>query len=84
MRRMGGTDSIETRIMKRAAVDRWLSGPRQPRKVGPTSARNTASIGARPPRTSSAAFSSLSRSRFSARLRVTNNSAINSSLEPKW
>ena len=39
MRRIGGTDSIEARIMKRAAVEPSRSGPRQPRKVGPTSAR---------------------------------------------
>ena len=44
MRRIGGTDSIEARIMKRAAVERSWSGPRQPRKVGPTSARRMASI----------------------------------------
>ena len=51
--------------------------------VGPTSARKICSIGARPPPFSSAAFNSLRRSRLVARLRVTNNSAISSSLEPK-
>ena len=51
--------------------------------VGPTSARIMALISARPPPASSAAFSSLSRSRLVARLRVTNSSAISSSLEPK-
>ena len=51
--------------------------------VGPTSASMMASIGARPPPFSSAAFNSLSRSRLVARLRVTNNSAINSSFDPK-
>ena len=35
MRRIGGTDSIEARIMKRAAVERSRSGPRQPRKRRP-------------------------------------------------
>ena len=44
MRRIGGTDSIEARIMKRAAAERSRSGPRQPRSVGPTSARRIASI----------------------------------------
>ena len=83
MRRIGGTDSIEARIMKRAAVEPSLVGPRQPRSVGPTSARKIASMPARPPPASSAAFNSLSRSRLVARLRVTNSSAINSSLEPK-
>ncbi|MGY4504101.1 hypothetical protein ACVWYH_008058 [Bradyrhizobium sp. GM24.11] len=83
MRRIGGTDSIEARIMKRAAVERWFSGPRQPRKVGPTSARKITSIGARPPPCSSAAFSSRRRSRLVAIERVTNNSAISSSFEPK-
>ena len=40
--------------MKRAAVERSLSGPRQPRRVGPTSARRMASISARPPPAASA------------------------------
>jgi len=55
--------------MKRAAAER--SRPRQPRSVGPTSARRIESILARPPPAASAAFSSLSRSRLVARLRVT-------------
>ena len=49
MRRIGGTDSIEARIMKRAAVEPSLVGPRQPRSVGPTSARKIASMPALPP-----------------------------------
>jgi hypothetical protein len=32
--RIGGTDSMEARIMKRAAVERSRSGPIQPRRDG--------------------------------------------------
>ena len=67
----------------RAAVERSRSGPRHPRKVGPTSARKTSAMSAHPMPASSAARKSRNRSRFSAKLRVTNNSAISSSLEPK-
>ena len=59
----------------RAGIDailRALVGPTLRGCLGPNNERSTA------------ARSSLRRSRFSARLRVTNNSAINSSLEPKW
>jgi hypothetical protein len=42
--------------MKRDAVERSRSGPRQPRSVGPTKARKTDSMLARPPPASSAFF----------------------------
>ena len=80
----GGRASID-------AILRALVGPPLRGCLGPDRERSTAarfmiraSIEARPPPSSSASFNSLSRSRLVARLRVTNNSAINSSLEPKW
>jgi hypothetical protein len=78
------TDSIEARIMKRAAVEPSRSRPRQSRRGGPTNARRISSMAARPPPFSSAAFNSFNRSRLVWMLRVTYSSAISSSLEPKW
>ena len=69
--------------MKRAASERCFSGPRQPRSVGPIKAVKIAASSARPFPASSAAFSSLSRSRLVTRPRDTNSSAISSSFEPK-
>jgi len=63
-RRIGGTDSIEARIMKRAAVERSRSGPRQPRSVARPARQEWIRILAGRPPASFGQLHSLSRSRL--------------------